>query len=68
MISHCCRAPLRVVGRTTLHYECTACHEPCDEYHPAPETVCKVCGKVYKDHGPATGACPRKGPPTTFRA
>lgn len=28
--SNCCNAKVKVVGRTTLHYECLKCHEPCD--------------------------------------
>ena len=28
--SNCCRAKVKVVGRTTLHYECCKCGKPCD--------------------------------------
>jgi hypothetical protein len=28
--SSCCNAKVKVVGRTTLHYECLKCHQPCD--------------------------------------
>jgi hypothetical protein len=28
--SKCCDARVKVVGRTTLHYECTKCGEACD--------------------------------------
>lgn len=30
--SKCCGAKVRVIGRTTLHYECLKCKEACDIY------------------------------------
>ena len=29
-LSKCCGAEVKVIGRTTLHYECLKCEEPCD--------------------------------------
>ena len=30
IVSDCCGASVVVAGRTTQHYECTACGSPCD--------------------------------------
>lgn len=32
-LSDCCQAPVEVVGRTTMHYECTQCHEACGLFY-----------------------------------
>lgn len=44
MTSNCCHAPAVVVGRTTLHYQCSKCGKPCDatatvETKPKPATL-----------------------------
>lgn len=28
--SHCCNADVRIVGRTSKHYECSECGNPCE--------------------------------------
>lgn len=28
--SLCCKKPVIIVGKTTLHYECTECRSPCE--------------------------------------
>lgn len=32
VVSNCCKAPVRVEGRTTQHYVCSKCERPCDPY------------------------------------
>lgn len=30
--SKCCGAKVKVIGKTTLHYQCLKCKKPCDVY------------------------------------
>ena len=41
-VSNCCQAEVKVVGNTTKHYECSACHKACDLYHPKQPTELEV--------------------------
>lgn len=37
--SYCCSAKVKVVGKTTLHYECLKCGNPCDVYFKLRKTT-----------------------------
>jgi hypothetical protein len=55
--SKCCGAKIRVIGKTTMHYECYKCGKPCDiiisirkEWKMNPET--RVQSNKKKDYKP----------------
>lgn len=58
ILSDCCKAPVKIAGRTTLYNVCTKCDKACDEFQIKPETPCVICGQVYKNHDPKTLNCP----------
>jgi Zn finger protein HypA/HybF involved in hydrogenase expression len=51
MVSDCCERAYRVVGRTTQHYECRGCGQPCNVVTAKPVNRVKECPRC---HGAAT--------------
>ncbi len=56
-LSDCCLAGLTVEGRTTRHYVCDKCGEPCDVYknpafvYTSPERVDKTGNNEHEEEG-----------------